>query len=166
MAWPEANDLLGHLVVQLLTGPYLTSLDRTACWRSMTSSASPLALVAFEFPSLNDDQVTRRVGTAWAGGPGARADIPEPSDGERIAVGDVMAAPWSSPLPGSPAPPTAGRAGYATPAAGRFAHSTATELSIGTDLDDSQRCEPRSKCGTADAIPRDLADTTRHIHRR
>lgn len=143
LAWPDVNDLLDRFVVQLLTGPYVT--QRPMPIDELISAAAEAVLDAFEFPSLTDEQVARHVGTDVVdmmdvlalAGIVRRADIPELPDGE---------SPTGRRRHGGTVELTAAGiatthrllidAGYDAPTAGRFAQSTATELFLGTDLDD------------------------------
>ena len=143
LAWPDVNDLLDRFVVHLLTGPYVT--QRPMPVDALISVAAEAVLDAFEFTSLDDEQVARHVGTdvvdimdALAlAGILRRADIPELPDGESPAgrrrhggTVELTAAGIATIhrlLIGS---------GYDVPTAGRFAQSTATELFLGTDPDD------------------------------
>lgn len=143
LAWPDVNDLLDSFVVHLLTGPYVT--QRPMPIDELISVAADAVLDAFEFPSLEDEQVARHVGTdvvdimdALAlAGMVRRAGIPEPPDGESTAGRRRHGGTVELTAAGIA---TTHRlltdSGYDVPTAGRFAQSTATELFLGTDLDD------------------------------
>lgn len=143
LAWPDVNDLLDRFVVHLLTGPYVA--QRPVPIDDISSVATDAVLGAFEFPSLEDEQVARHVridvvdimDALELAGMVHRSDIPESTDsewsiGRRRHGGSVELTPAGV--------ATTHRllvdSGYDAPAAGRFAQSTATELFLGTDLDD------------------------------
>lgn len=143
LAWPEVNKLLDRFVIHLLTGPYLA--QRPVPIENLIRVAADAVLNAFEFQSLNDEQVARRVGIdvvdimdvfALAGVVG-RAGMLEPPDGESTAgwrrhggTVELTAAGMA----------TTHRllleAGFDVPTAGQFTQSTATELILGAALDD------------------------------
>lgn len=112
---------------------------------ALISVATDAVLDAFEFPSLDDEQVARHVGTdvvdimdALAlAGVVRRAGLPEPLDGESTAGRRRHGGTVELTAAGIA---TTHRllidSGYDAPAAGRFAQATATELFLGTDLDD------------------------------
>ncbi len=143
LAWPDVNDLLDRFVVHLLTGPYVS--QRPMPIDELVSVATGAVLSAFEFPSLEDEQVTRYVGTdvvdimdALAlAGVVRRASIPEPPDGESSAGRRRHGGTVELTAAGIA---TTHRllidSGYDAPTAGRFAQATATELFLGSDLDD------------------------------
>lgn len=129
--------------MHLLTGPYVA--HRPVPIEDLMSVAADAVLDAFEFPSLEDDQVARHVGvdvidmldTLALAGMVRRVDIPDPGDteppaGRRRHGGSVELTPAGV--------ATTRRllldAGYDAPTAGRFADATAVELLLGTDLED------------------------------
>lgn len=143
LAWPDVNELLDRFVVHLLTGPYVA--QRPVPIEDLTSIAADAVLDAFEFPSLGDEQVARHVGidvvdiidSLELAGMVRRVDVDDHADpdrpgGRRRHGGSVEL---------TPAGVTATHrllvdAGYEAPTAGRFSDATATELFLGTDLDD------------------------------
>ena len=143
LAWPDVNELLDRFTVHLLAGPYVVQgrlpID------DLASAAAEAVLDAFHFPSLDDDSVTRRVGR----------DVVDIVDALELA-GVVRRTGWTDQVEegadwtlrrhgGAVELTAAGvvstrrlleEAGYDTPAAGRFAVGSATELFLGTDGDD------------------------------
>jgi len=141
-AWPEVNELLDRFVVHLLTGPYVA--QRPVPIEDMASIASQAVLDAFDFRSLDDERVARRVETDIVdivdalelAGVVRRTDVVVRTDtdlaGQRRHGGSVgLTAAGVA---------TARRlltdAGYEVPVAGRFSNATATELLLGTDLEE------------------------------
>lgn len=143
LAWPDVNDLLDRFVVHLLTGPYVA--QRPVPIDDLVSVATDAVLDAFEFPSLSDDQVARHVGidvidimdALALAGVVRRAGMPDPGDPESTARRRRHGGTVELTAAGTA---TTRRllldAGYDAPTAGRFAQSSATELLVGTDLDD------------------------------
>jgi hypothetical protein len=174
LAWPQVNELLDRFVVHLLTGPYVA--QRPVPIDDVTSVAAAVVLDAFEFPSLDDDQVTRHVGadvvdivdTLALAGVVRRVDVPEPETDTEFAVRRRHG--------GSVELTAAGvavtnrllvAAGYDAPTAGRFSDATATELFVGTDVDDfavlwGEVEAWRRRRDPIDAA-RELADAVRHL---
>lgn len=139
-AWPEVDELLDRFAVHLLAGPYVA--QRSLPIDDISSVAAEAVLDAFEFRSLDDEHVERRVAVDVTdmmdalelAGMLRRLDIPEPSDsdlliGRRRHGGSVELTPAGA--------ATTRRllvdAGYEAPIAGEFAAATATELLLGTD---------------------------------
>ena len=143
LAWPDVNELLDRFTVHLLAGPYVVQgplpID------DLASVAAEAVLDAFRFPSLDDDSVTRRVGR----------DVVDIVDALELAgvvrrtgwIDHVEeGAEWTLRRHGGAVELTAAgvvttrrlleEAGYGTPAAGRFAGGSATELFLATDGDD------------------------------
>jgi hypothetical protein len=176
LAWPGVDELLDRLVVHLLTGPYVA--QRPVPVDDLASLATTAVLDAFEFPSLDDDHVARRVGADVVdivdalelAGVVRRAEIPDAPDDD-LAVrrrrhgGSVELTPAGV--------ATTRRllmdAGYQAPAAGRFADASAAELLLGTDLDDfpallgeleawRRRRSPAQAAGELAAAVRELDD--------
>lgn len=125
-AWPEVDELLDTLAVELLVGPY--AAQGAVPVEDFVQVATSVVLDGFEFPAMQHDRVGRRITN----------DI---SDMLRILelAGVVRCDGGSVEL--TPAGTAAvnhklAAAGYEAPAAGRFAEATATELLLGTDLAD------------------------------
>lgn len=141
LAWPEVNSLLDGVVLSLLTGPYVS--QRPLPIEDLADAATETVLDTFEFTAVDDDRVARRVGVdvvdimdaLQLAGVVRRVDLPELDTdrviGQRRHGGSVEL---------TPAGVTATHqllvgAGYEAPTAGRFSDATATELFLGTDLD-------------------------------
>lgn len=60
LAWPEVNELLDRFALHLLAGPYVA--QRPVPIGDLASVAAGAVLDVFEFASLGDDDVARRVG--------------------------------------------------------------------------------------------------------
>jgi hypothetical protein len=143
LAWPEVNELLDRFVVHLLAVPYVA--QRAVPIDDLTSVATAAVLDAFEFPSLDDGQVGRHVradvvdimDTLEVAGVVRRVDVPEPETDTDVAMRRRHG--------GSIELTAAGvavthrllvDAGYDAPTSGRLSDATATELFLGTDVDD------------------------------
>lgn len=143
MAWPEVDKLLDRFAVHLLAGPYVT--QRPLPIDDLSGIAAEAVLGAFEFRSLDDEHVERRVAVDVTdmmdalelAGMLRRLDMPEPPEddlliGRRRHGGSVELTPAGV--------VTTRRllvdAGYEAPIAGEFAAATATELLLGTDAGD------------------------------
>ena len=169
LAWPDVNELLDRFAVHLLAGPYVTQgplpIDE------MADVAVDAVLEAFEFPSLDDDQVARRVATdvidimdaLELAGIVRRAGVvavekPDDLAGRRRLGGCVELTPAGV----AAAHRLLVAAGYDAPTAGRFSEASATELLLATDLDDFPVWwgEMRAWCGR-----RDAADAARELAR-
>ena len=142
-AWPEVNELFDRFTVHLLTGPYVA--QRPVPLEEMAGIAAEAVLDAFDFRALDDEGVARRVAT----------DVVDIIDALELAGvvrrTDVVDRPDTD-LPagrrrhgGSVELTAAGvattrrlltEAGYDVPSAGRFSNATATELLLGTDLEE------------------------------
>lgn len=143
LAWPEVNDLLDRFTVQLLTGPYVA--QRPLPIDDIAAVAVDAVLQAFEFPSLAEEHVARLVSTDVVdimdalelAGMVRRVDLGEPEDaaeqaGWRRHGGSVELTPAGV----ATVQRLLTEAGYEAPAAGRFSDATASELLLGTDLED------------------------------
>ena len=143
LAWPEVTDLLDHLSVGLLVGPYAG--QRPFPIDDLCEQAAHAVLEAFHFPRTTDEEVARRVGydvtdivdTLELAGVVRRHDAVAPDDADLMITrrrqgGTVELTPAGV--------VTARRllteAGYEAPETGRFTDATATELLLGTDGDD------------------------------
>ncbi|MGI8984176.1 MAG: hypothetical protein ACR2HM_06540 [Acidimicrobiales bacterium] len=143
LAWPEVDEMLDRIVIHLMTGPYV--LQRPMPLEDLVSDAVEAVLEAFEFRSLADDHVARRVGYDMV-------DIVDAlelagivrRDG-KVGDPDPEVAPGRTREGGTVELTPAGvvtirrllaKAGYDTPAAGRLADATATELLAAVDPDD------------------------------
>ena len=139
--WPEVTDLLDHLSVSLLIGPYAG--QRPFPIDDLCEQAADAVLRAFHFPRTTDDDVTRWVAydvidiidALELAGMVRRLDAIAPDDPEisRRRLGGTVEL--------TPAGVVTTRrllieAGYEAPATGRFTDATATELFLGTDVDD------------------------------
>ncbi len=176
LAWPEVNEWLDHFVVHLLTGPYVA--QRPMPIDELERVATDAVLAAFEFRALDDDRVERRVGTDVVdimdvlalAGVVRRAGLPDPLDGESTAGRRRHGGTVELTAAGIA---TVHRllvaSGYDVPTAGRFTQSTATELFLGTDLDDfpmvwaeleawRRRREPAQAAAELATAVRELAD--------
>ncbi len=143
MAWPEVTDLLDHLSVGLLVGPYAG--QRPFPIEDLCAEAAHAVLGAFHFPHTTDEDVARRVSydvtdlvdALELAGMVRRLDAVAPEDDdvfisrrrqggtvELTAAGVVTARRLLT------------EAGYEAPESGRFTDATATELFLGTDGDD------------------------------
>ncbi|MDQ4070912.1 MAG: hypothetical protein M3203_15795 [Actinomycetota bacterium] len=141
-AWPDVNELLDRFTVHLLTGPYaaqgLVPID------DLATVAGEAVLSAFEFRSLDDADVVRRVGTDVV-------DIVDALELAGMVVREGAAAEAERSIPNprrrggtvelTPAGVATTRrlaveAGYEAPVAGRFADATAAELLLATDMHD------------------------------
>lgn len=143
LAWPEVTDLLDHLSVGLLVGPYAG--QRPFPIDDLCAQAADAVLGAFQFNRLSDDDVARWVTNDVTdiieafelAGIVRRLDAVAPDDDDVIisrrrhggtveltAAGVVTARRLLM------------EAGYEVPETGRFTDATATELLIGTDGDD------------------------------
>lgn len=142
-AWPEVNALLDRFVVHLLTGPYVA--QRPVPIEDMAGIATQAVLDAFQFRSLGDEEVARHIRTDVVdiidalelAGVVRRAGVVDPTDEDlgisrRRHGGTVELTPAGV--------VTTQRllsdAGYEVPVAGLLSNATATELLLGTDLDD------------------------------
>lgn len=142
-AWPEVTELLDHLSVGLLVGPYAG--QRPFPIEELGEQAAHAVLHAFVFRGTSDDDVARRVTNDVTdiidafelAGMVRRIDAVAPGDD------DVIVSPRRH---GGTVELTAAgvvtarrlllEAGYEVPEAGRFSDATATELFLGTDGDD------------------------------
>lgn len=142
-AWPDVNALLDGSVDQLLTGLYVA--QQPLPLDGLCAVGSELVLKAFEFRALTDDEVARRIGTDIVdmvdalelAGVVCRADFVEPDANHKWASRRRLGGTVELTAAGVA---TARRrlvaAGVSAPVAGRFADASATELLLGTDLED------------------------------
>ncbi|MEJ7765821.1 MAG: hypothetical protein WKF86_10020, partial [Acidimicrobiales bacterium] len=124
MAWPEVVDVLDEAVPLLLIEPYI--LQEPVALASLADTATRVALDTFEFQSLADDQVERRVGFEVADlarvltAAGVLTLHPAEDDGELLVeltpAGQRAVRQMATDL------------GIEAPVAGRLAAGTATEL--------------------------------------
>lgn len=142
-AWPEVNALLDRFVVHLLAGPYVA--QRPVLIEDLADVASQAVLDAFQFRSLADEEVSRRIGADVVdivdalelAGCVRRADVV--SSGEEDLALRRRRHGGTVELTAAGVATTQrllAEAGYDVPVAGRLANATATELLIGTDSDD------------------------------
>ena len=142
-AWPEVTDLLDHLSVSLLIGPYAG--QRPFPIDDLCEQAAHAVLEAFYFPRTTDDDVARRVtydvtdivDALELAGVVRRHDAVPPDDEDLV----ISRRRHGGTVELTPAGVVTARrllveAGYEAPAAGRFADATATDLFLGTDGDD------------------------------
>ncbi len=142
-AWPEVNELLDRFTVHLLTGPYVA--QRPVPLEDMAGIAAQAVLDAFDFRALDDEGVARRVATDVVdivdalelAGVVRRTDVVDRTDtdlpaGRRRHGGSVELTPAGA----ATTRRLLTEAGYAVPSAGRFSNATATELLLGTDLEE------------------------------
>ncbi len=177
LAWPEVDRLLDRYTMHLLVGPYVA--QRAVAIDDLAAVLSQAVLDVFEFRSLADGQVERRIGidvvdivdVLELAGVVRRRDMAEADDAwptRRRGGGTVE-------LTAAGVATTRrllADAGYETPAAGHFAASTATELFLATDLDDlpvlraeidawqARRTPAEAAAELAEAV-RDLQDPAR-----
>ncbi len=142
-AWPEVTDLLDHLSVSLLIGPYAS--QRPFPIEDLCEQATDAVLGAFHFPRTTDEEVARRVAyditdivdALELAGVVRRHDAIAPDADDLVISGRRHGGTVEL----TPAGVVTARrllieAGYEAPAAGRFTDATATELFLGTDGDD------------------------------
>lgn len=141
-AWPEVNEVLDRFVVHLLAAPY--AAQGPVPIEDLADVAAGVVLDSFEFHALGDEEVERRVasdivdimdtleGAGVVRRTGTRHPDDDPVVSRRRHGGSVELTPAGAAAVHS----RLIEAGYDTPRAGRFAEATATELFLGTDLDD------------------------------
>lgn len=139
-SWPDVDEVLDHVCVALLVGPY--SLGRPVPIESLVEGAAETVLGTFRFPYLSDEEVTSNIAgdvtdmmdiLAVAGI--TRRDGVEPPDRpwRRRGSGGTVAL---TPAGVRTVRRLLGQAGYEVPEAGRWAEASAAELLSGTDGDD------------------------------
>lgn len=136
-AWPEVNHLLDQVSVPLLIAPY--SAQGPVPIEDIAGAATDVVLDAFEF-SLADEQVAESIlidvvdimDAFELAGIVRRDGVDHPGVGQRRSGGTIELTPAGL----RAVRRILGSIGYDTPAAGRFADSTAAELLLGTDKDD------------------------------
>lgn len=143
LGWPQVDELLDSLVIHLLVGPYVA--QRPIPIEDLASLATQAVLDAFEFSSLDDDHVARRVGNdvidiidlLELAGMVCRSGAREGPDGELSVSGHRLGGTVElTPAGVATTHRLLADAGYEAPIAGRFVDATATELLVGTDLED------------------------------
>jgi len=142
LAWPEVTELLDRFALHLLTGPYIA--QRPIPIDDLASVATGAVLDVFEFTSIDDGHVARRIGTDVAdivdalelAGMVRRSGVVEGADPEVIGRRRHGGAVELTAAGVVTTHRLLVAAGYQAPTAGRFSHATAAELLVGTDLDD------------------------------
>jgi hypothetical protein len=142
-AWPEVTDLLDHLSVGLLIGPYAG--QRPFPIEDLCEEATRAVLRAFHFPRMSDDDVARRIAydvtdivdAFELAGVVRRHDAEVPSDDDLV----ISRRRTGGTVSLTPAGVVTVRrllveGGYEAPTAGRFTDASATELLLGIDDDD------------------------------
>jgi hypothetical protein len=133
-AWPEVDKVLDSVSAHLLIAPY--GAQAAFPLEDIAATATGVVLYAFSF-QLEDDEVERRVTTDVTdimdsfelAGVIQRIGTGDPGHSRRRPGGSVVLTPAGIVC----AKRLLAAAGYDTPAAGRFADLSATELLLGTD---------------------------------
>ena len=142
LAWPEVTELLDRFAVHMLSDPYVA--QRPVPIDDLASVATGAVLDVFEFTSLDDGHVARRIGNEVIdivdalelAGMVCRSGVIEASDTELIGQRRHGGSVELTAAGVATTQRLLVAAGYQAPTAGRFSTATATELLAGTELED------------------------------